>query len=91
MLQFEACSVHEGILAVDVDGRITLTNTAAHALLDQAGLDTPTLGTPITDYLPQSGLPAVLRHGQASLDTGEQRWVGHTSLGRLLPRWLRRW
>lgn len=61
-------SVHEGILAVDVDGRITLTNTAAHALLDQAGLDTPTLGTPITDYLPQSGLPAVLRHGQASLD-----------------------
>ena len=30
-------------------------------------------------------------HGQASLDTGEQRWVRHTSLGRLFPRSLRTW
>lgn len=61
-------SVHEGILAVDVAGRITLTNAAACSLLDQAGLEVPALGTPITDYLPQSGLPDVLQSGEASLD-----------------------
>ncbi|MCI0509180.1 two-component system CitB family sensor kinase [Chromohalobacter marismortui] len=61
-------SVHEGILAVDVAGRITLANTAAHALLDQAGLNTPTLGTSITEYLPQSRLPEVLQHGESALD-----------------------
>ncbi|MCK0713554.1 DcuS/MalK family sensor histidine kinase [Chromohalobacter sarecensis] len=61
-------SVHEGILAVDVAGHITLTNAAARSLLHQAGLETPALGTPITDYLPQSGLPDVLQSGEASLD-----------------------
>lgn len=61
-------SVHEGILAVDVTGHVTLTNAAARSLFHQAGLEAPTLGIPITDYLPQSGLPDVLQSGEAALD-----------------------
>lgn len=61
-------SVHEGILAIDSEGRISLTNAAAHQLLHRAGLDVPVYGTRIDTWLPQAGLMEVLREGKASLD-----------------------
>lgn len=61
-------SVHEGILAVDHEARITLANPAAHALLAQAGLGPPPLGCDVSAYLPQSGLPHVLASGHETLD-----------------------
>lgn len=61
-------SVHEGILAIDNQGRISLINTAAHHLLQRAGLEIPAYGTSIDTCLPQSGLMEVLQSGQASLD-----------------------
>ncbi|WP_238539254.1 ATP-binding protein [Halomonas sp. KM-1] len=61
-------SVHEGILAVDGDGRITLANTAAHRLLGRAGLSPPEPGKMLADYLPQIGMLDVLAQGTAILD-----------------------
>ncbi|MFC3607498.1 DcuS/MalK family sensor histidine kinase [Stutzerimonas tarimensis] len=61
-------SVHEGIIAVDDQARITLVNPAAEALLTRAGLGPPPLGRPIAEYLPQSGLPEVLGSGREQLD-----------------------
>lgn len=61
-------SVHEGILAVDSEARITLANPAAHTLLAQAGLGPPPLGADVSGYLPRSGLPDVLASGRERLD-----------------------
>lgn len=57
-------SVHEGILAVDRQARITLVNPAARRLLAEAGLGEPAPGAPVVDYLPHSGLPEVLDGGE---------------------------
>ncbi|WP_460543031.1 DcuS/MalK family sensor histidine kinase [Halomonas shantousis] len=77
-------SVHEGILTVDRDARITLVNPAARRLLAGAGLDAPPLGTDVARYLPQSGLPEVLASGQERLD---QVFTinGHVVLANRLP------
>ncbi|MFG6178766.1 DcuS/MalK family sensor histidine kinase [Halomonas sp. THAF12] len=58
-------SVHEGLLAVDREARITLVNPAARRLLAEAGLEAPTPGAAVADYLPNSGLPEVLADGGA--------------------------
>ena len=61
-------SVHEGILAVDPQGRITLANEAAVQLLQRAGLAAPQPGTALADYLPPGALREVLAAGQPVLD-----------------------
>tara|TARA_B100000700_G_scaffold91145_2_gene102746 strand:- start:2796 stop:4445 length:1650 start_codon:yes stop_codon:yes gene_type:complete len=61
-------SVHEGILAVDVEGRITLVNQAARRLLQRAGLPELQPGIPLADYLPETGMLEVLAEDRASLD-----------------------
>ncbi|WP_035568351.1 DcuS/MalK family sensor histidine kinase [Litchfieldella anticariensis] len=61
-------SVHEGILAVDDMGRITLANEAAKTLLGRAGLGEPPLGQSVTRYIPHSGMLEVLASGRSALD-----------------------
>lgn len=61
-------SVHEGILAVDAAGRITLANAAARRLFGRAGLGEPPLGEPLADYIPHSGMHEVLDSGVSLLD-----------------------
>ncbi|WP_248730039.1 MULTISPECIES: ATP-binding protein [Halomonadaceae] len=77
-------SVHEGILAVDREGRITLANEAARALFARAGLGEPPLGTPLTDYIPHAGLPKVLTDLRPVLD-GELLINGQVLLVNRVP------
>lgn len=80
-------SVHEGILAVDREARITLANPAARRLLAEAGLGQPTPGASVVDYLPHSGLPEVLdggEDGESELDR-ELDLNGQLVLANRLP------
>lgn len=61
-------SVHEGILAVDREGCITLANDAARSLFTRAGLGEPPLGAPLTDYIAHTSLPTVLTDMRPALD-----------------------
>lgn len=77
-------SIHEGILAVDREARITLVNPAARQMLVDAGLKPPAMGMRVADYLPGSGLPEVLASGHERLDH-ELRLNGHSVLANRLP------
>ncbi|MCK2184641.1 DcuS/MalK family sensor histidine kinase [Halomonas getboli] len=80
-------SVHEGILAVDRQARITLANPAARRLLAEAGLGEPTTGALVADYLPHSGLPEMLdggEDGESELDR-ELDLNGQLVLANRLP------
>jgi len=56
----------EGIVAVDVDGTVTLFNRAASEIL---GIDgDAAIGRPIRDVLPVTRLPDVVASGEAELD-----------------------
>ncbi|MHB0776665.1 DcuS/MalK family sensor histidine kinase [Halomonas sp. WWR20] len=61
-------SVHEGIVAVDRQARITLINPAARQLLARAGLGGPPLGETLRDYLPQLELSDMLHGADPVLD-----------------------
>lgn len=66
-------SIHEGIIAVDQSGRITLANSGARRFLspeDPADL----VGRDVTDALPHSRLHEVLQTGEAQYD--RETWVG---------------
>jgi CitB family two-component system sensor histidine kinase MalK len=60
-------SVHEGIIAVDNDGRITLVNKSALKLFKRAGLPEQPIGMDITTYMPTTGLDRVLKTGVPEL------------------------
>jgi CitB family two-component system sensor histidine kinase MalK len=60
-------SVHEGIIAVDKDGRITLVNKSAKKLFKKAGLPEEPIGMDVTTYLPTTGLDRVLKTGESEL------------------------
>ncbi|MES3675331.1 DcuS/MalK family sensor histidine kinase [Halomonas elongata] len=77
-------SVHEGILAVDREARITLANPTARQLLAGAGLGPPPLGEAVADYLPHSGLPEVLAGDGEKLDR-ELDLNGQVVLANRLP------
>ncbi|MDV2686447.1 DcuS/MalK family sensor histidine kinase [Alkalihalophilus lindianensis] len=60
-------SVHEGIIAVDQKGEITLVNKSARKLLKKAGLFEEPIGKEIAAFLPMTGLERVLKTGKAEL------------------------
>ncbi|MDV6379065.1 sensor histidine kinase [Sporosarcina sp. GW1-11] len=62
-------SIHEGIVAINTDGKITMINSAALKLLaenDQHPNDW--IGKPIQDTSPNSDLPYVLESGESVFD-----------------------
>jgi len=57
-------SAHDGIIAVDRNGHITLTNENAKRLL---GLEGEVIGRKITDYIPHSDMVRVLQTGKKEI------------------------
>jgi two-component system CitB family sensor kinase/CitB family two-component system sensor histidine kinase CitS len=78
-------STHEGIIAVNRNGFITLINTAAEKLLsDQKVQKDDLIGKPIKEVLPTSALPDVLRNGESQFD--REMMIGkHTVLVNRVP------
>ncbi|GAE26808.1 two-component sensor histidine kinase [Halalkalibacter wakoensis JCM 9140] len=60
-------SVHEGIVAVDKDGKITLVNKSAKKMFKKAGLPEEPTGMEVNKYLPMTGLERVLKTGKPEL------------------------
>jgi two-component system CitB family sensor kinase/CitB family two-component system sensor histidine kinase CitS len=67
-------SIHEGIVAVNADGDITLLNHAARRFLPEVVLSADPLGRPIREVLPKSRLSEVLESGEAQFDS--ETWIG---------------
>lgn len=74
-------SIHEGLIAVDPSGRITLVNEAARRLL---GLSDEALGRPVEDVVPNSRLHVVLRTRQPEFNQ-EQAFGASILLANRLP------
>ncbi len=66
-------SIHEGLVAVNVDGRITLANAGARRFLPGGEAQDP-VGRDILEALPHSRLHEVLETGEAQYD--RETWVG---------------
>ncbi|MEG3079300.1 sensor histidine kinase [Halomonas sp. 5021] len=66
-------SIHEGILAVNREGQITLVNQQARWFLGLAD-EHILLGQPIREVVPNSRLQEVLKYGQQEFD--QQMWLG---------------
>lgn len=66
-------SIHEGIIAVDHSGRVTLANPGARRFL-QPEDDTELVGRNVSEALPHSRLQEVLQTGKAQYD--RETWVG---------------
>src|SRR5438067_1528170 len=67
--------IREGVVAVDTSGQVTVVNDEARRLLR---LPQGVEGWPVSEVLPDSGLPRVLRTGQAEADQSTQvngRWI----------------
>jgi CitB family two-component system sensor histidine kinase MalK len=77
-------SVHEGIVAVDPDSKITLVNKSAIQLFKKAGLSTSPVGENIHDFMPSASLEEVLRTGGARIDE-EQKINGMSILVNHVP------
>ncbi|OIJ09376.1 two-component system sensor histidine kinase DcuS [Anaerobacillus arseniciselenatis] len=71
-------SVHEGIIAVDREGRITLVNKSAQKMFKKAGLPNNPIGMEVMSYLPMTGLDRVLKSGEMEL--GEEITINEISL-----------
>lgn len=65
-------SIHEGVLAVNHEGEITLINQQARRLLDLPDSAGP--GQPLQQVVPDSRLLNVLRHGERESD--QEVWLG---------------
>jgi len=61
-------SVKEGILAVDLSGRITMANEAAIGMLAAGGTTGDPIGQEIDTYIPNTGLTRVLKTGLSELN-----------------------
>lgn len=66
-------SIHEGIVAVNAQGRITLANAGARRFLSGGVAEDP-VGRDILEMLPHSRLHEVLQSGEAQYD--RETWVG---------------
>ncbi|WP_270182290.1 DcuS/MalK family sensor histidine kinase [Alkalihalobacillus sp. CinArs1] len=72
-------SVHEGIIAVDAESRITLVNKSARTIFHKAGIEEEDpIGLPIKEYIPHSMLGRVLMTGEAELD--EEQLINGSSI-----------
>lgn len=69
-------STHDGIIAVDRHGRVTLFNRAAETILRRDAAHA--LGRPITEVVPSSRLPHVLASGRPELNW--KHALDHTSI-----------
>lgn len=79
-------SVREGILVVDRRARITLVNTEAMRLLNQAGINEP-IGQDVEECVPNTLLKSVLETGRAELDH-EDDLKGITLLSNNVPLYV---
>lgn len=61
-------SVKEGIVAVDLSGRITLANEAAISMLQAAGTTGDPIGQEVDAYIANTGLTRILKTGLPELD-----------------------
>ncbi|MDO0824864.1 DcuS/MalK family sensor histidine kinase [Desulfosporosinus nitroreducens] len=77
-------SVREGILAIDNDSRITLSNAAALRLFNRAGILGDLVGKKITDCVPNTRMLHVLETGNAELDQ-ELDLFGITLVTNVIP------
>ncbi|MGG5252500.1 DcuS/MalK family sensor histidine kinase [Neobacillus sp. SM06] len=77
-------SVHEGIVAVDQESKITLVNRAAIKLFERAGLRGNPIGIKIDQYIPSTRLSDLLKTGKVDLDE-EQNLNGLTILTNRVP------
>lgn len=66
-------SIHEGILAINSDGHITLVNQQARRFLDLPD-DHVLLGQPIQEVVPNTRLLDVLKRGEQEFD--QEMWLG---------------
>lgn len=66
-------SIHEGILAVNREGHITLVNQQARRFLNLTD-EKVLLGQPIRDIVPNSRLLEVLKRGEQEFD--QEMWLG---------------
>nr|WP_255511287.1 sensor histidine kinase [Zobellella iuensis] len=66
-------SIHEGIVAINREGRITLLNQAARRFLDLPP-DGDALGLPVQELVPNSRLREVLSSGERQFD--QEMWIG---------------
>ncbi|OAT81070.1 sigma-54 interaction domain-containing protein [Desulfotomaculum copahuensis] len=69
-------SIHEGLLAVDAAGRVTLFNRAARRLMGLSAARV--LGRPVAEVIPNTRLHLVLKSGRAELDRTQQ--VGNITI-----------
>jgi len=70
-------SVHEGVVAVDKEGKINLVNKSAMDIFKQANLKGNPIGMKIDDYMASTQLPKVLELGEPERDE-EQNINGAT-------------
>lgn len=77
-------SVHEGIVAVDKNSKITLVNKSAARLFKKAGLPDYPLGMDINQYMASSHLDRVLQTGKSEHDE-EQNINGVSILVNRVP------
>ena len=61
-------SVHEGIVAVDKEGKINLVNKSAMDIFKKAGLKGDPIGMQINDYMASTQLPKIVELGKPELD-----------------------
>nr|WP_263314537.1 DcuS/MalK family sensor histidine kinase [Mammaliicoccus sp. Marseille-Q6498] len=61
-------SVHEGIVAVDKEGKINVVNKSAMDIFKKAGLNNDPIGMKIDDYMASTQLPNVVEYGKSELD-----------------------
>lgn len=77
-------TVREGIVAVNVQGDITLINAAGEEVLRKSGVPIPALGQPVRDAIPGTRLDQVVATGQAEFDC-EQHINGTVILTNRVP------
>lgn len=66
-------SIHEGILAINKEGKVTMLNQAARRLMG-LGAEENLLNEPVQDVVPNSRLLEVLNAGEQQYD--QETWVG---------------
>ncbi len=67
-------SIKEGVIAIDCDERIIFINESAKRLLSLEGVAE---GTPVSDAIPQTRLPDVVRTGRAVYD---EEWISNGTI-----------